>query len=88
VIEKEDFDLLLNHVRKNIRNVGNEIIDGNISHNPLKINQQLNACDYCDYSGICQFDKQLIKNKYRTVNNYSDKEIIELLNSNKEIKDK
>ena len=86
VIEKKDFNLLLNHVRKNIRNVGNEIIDGNISHNPLKINQQLNACDYCDYSGICQFDKQLIKNKYRTVNNYSDKEIIELLNSDKNIK--
>ena len=83
VIEKNDFDLLLNHVSKFIANVGNEIIEGKSSVYPLKTDEQSNACNYCKYLGICQFDRQLSGNKYRTVKKYKDKEVIELLNKNK-----
>lgn len=84
VIEKEDFDLLIKHVRGFIKEIGNEIIDGKSDVFPLQKNQQTNACSYCNYSGFCQFDKQLDNNDFRKIKKYKDQEVIELLNKSGE----
>jgi len=35
------------------------------------------ACDFCEYSSICQFDEKINGNKYRRLKKYSDDEVID-----------
>lgn len=79
VIDDKDFYLLRKHVKNYIKNVGNRIITGETNIFPLKKSSQITACSYCDYLGICQFDRQFSGNKYNVLPNYSDKEVIKKL---------
>lgn len=83
VIADEDFYLLRKHVKKHIENVGNKIISGDTNIFPLKKSTQFTACSYCDYLGICQFDRQFTGNDYNVLPNYRDKEVIEKLHEDK-----
>jgi len=79
VIEDKDFYLLRRHVKSYIKDVGNRIISGDTNIFPIKKSSQFTACTYCDYLGICQFDRQFSGNKYNVLPNYSDKEVIKKL---------
>jgi len=79
VINDEDFYLLRKHVKKHIKNVGNKIISGDTHIYPLKKSTQFTACSYCDYLGICQFDRQFHGNDYNLLPNYNAKEVIKKL---------
>jgi len=83
VIADEDFYLLRKHVKKHIENVGNKIISGDTNIFPIKKSTQFTACSYCDYLGICQFDRQFSGNDYNVLPNYKDKEVIEKLHEDK-----
>jgi len=82
VIDDRDFYLLRKHVKNYIEDVGNRIISGDTSIFPIKKSSQFTACSYCDYLGICQFDRQFSGNDYNVLPNYKDKEVIEKLHEN------
>lgn len=80
VIDAKDFHLLRKHVRNKIKGIGKEILQGSVNIFPLKKSSQLTACSYCDYKGICQFDKQFSQNTYHELEKLSDKDVIKKLN--------
>lgn len=68
VLSVEQFELLRAHLRSTLKQLGSEIIAGNVKIAPYcKGNQR--ACHYCTYQAVCQFDLLLEGNAYRL---YSD----------------
>ncbi|WDV44428.1 helicase-exonuclease AddAB subunit AddB [Clostridiaceae bacterium M8S5] len=78
VISKEELDALLEHVRNLIKDLGKNILVGNININPTKTSTQT-ACDFCEYKSICRFDIASNENKYNKIPKLSNKEVIEKL---------
>lgn len=76
VASKEQFDLLMDFVKDKTEEIGREIMKGNILIHPYK-NSKDNACEYCKYSSICQFDSSMGDNEYRILNNMSKNEVWE-----------
>lgn len=75
-LEKEDFKALLNHVRRLIKEIGEEILKGNIKIEPFKKGQST-SCKYCEYTSICQFDNKFYDNRYRYVKKLKDDEVLD-----------
>ncbi|AWI03257.1 helicase-exonuclease AddAB subunit AddB [Clostridium drakei] len=70
----DQFNLLRRYVRDTIASLCEQILEGNIGVNPSK-HKSGNACEYCIYPSICQFDTSLEENKYRIINDKSDEEV-------------
>lgn len=49
------FGHLIGFVNKNLKTMGEEILDGNTAINPYKQGNRT-ACDYCPYHSVCGFD--------------------------------
>ncbi len=74
-LDKEDFKALLNHVRSLIKEIGEEILKGNIKIEPFKKGQST-SCKYCEYISICQFDSSFYENRYRYIRELKDDEVL------------
>ena len=60
--------------------MGNEIIAGNISKNPIETDGQNNGCSYCAYKEVCGFDTRLEGYEMRERLKTSEKDnIIEMM---------
>ncbi len=70
---KEQFDDLRKHMRKILKQMGDEILSGNVKNEPIK-NKSKTPCEYCQYKLICRFDKEL-GNKFRIVNELKNEEV-------------
>ncbi|OEF96704.1 helicase-exonuclease AddAB subunit AddB [Desulfuribacillus alkaliarsenatis] len=73
VASRQQFELLRNHVRSIIRELGTEIVDGTIAIKPYRIKQKT-PCRYCSYRPVCQFDQGLEENEFRRVRVIKDVE--------------
>lgn len=58
ILSQEDFKVVSDYVNYKIKELGTSILDGEIALNPYEQNKQ-NACTYCNYRGICGFDRKL-----------------------------
>lgn len=70
---KEQFDDLRNHMKVVLKEIGNEILSGNIKNEPIK-KKAKTPCEFCDYKLICRFDKEL-GNKFRIINDLKNDEV-------------
>lgn len=77
-LSDKEFEALLEHVTKLVRDMSKEILSGKITIKPYS-NGQSARCDYCDYASICKFDALFEGNTYKTVRSLKDKEVKELL---------
>ncbi|HEY8803967.1 MAG TPA: helicase-exonuclease AddAB subunit AddB [Clostridium sp.] len=78
VATKEQFDMLLNHVKENLIKTCEGMLSGEIDIKPYK-KKDATPCAYCEYTAICQFDPTLKENTYKIIKDKRDKEIWELL---------
>ncbi|OPJ57484.1 helicase-exonuclease AddAB subunit AddB [Clostridium oryzae] len=74
VVTLEQFDILRKYVRDTLVRLCEEMLSGNISIKPIKENSDT-ACNFCNFSSICQFDPSLIDNNYKTIDRKSDEEV-------------
>ncbi|MHC1721530.1 MAG: helicase-exonuclease AddAB subunit AddB [Clostridiaceae bacterium] len=74
----EQFGLLRQYVRESIKDICEEILEGNISINPYR-NKGMSPCRYCAYSSICQFDPSVKGNRYRAIKEIKEEEAWELM---------
>ncbi|MDE7273564.1 MAG: helicase-exonuclease AddAB subunit AddB [Lachnospiraceae bacterium] len=58
VLSDEDFKTVSDYVNHKIKELGVSILDGDIGLSPYE-QKDANACTYCDYKGVCGFDKKL-----------------------------
>ena len=78
IATKEQFNALQKYIIKVIKDISKDILSGKIDIKPYYKNKKT-SCEYCEYKGICQFDKN--KNEYSYVSNLKDDEIWKNINS-------
>lgn len=88
-ITSQDFTKLRHFVQSKIKEYGTGILEGKTDLNPYKLGEQT-ACDYCEYSAVCGFDKHLFGNEYRKLSKFKNDEVWDLLHqdNDKEVPDK
>jgi len=85
VLPAENFAALIRHVEELLRRIGREIMNGTIKIEPVK-NGQHNACVFCPYRAICQFDRLLQDNNYRNIRPLKDDEVVTRIQGKKEVR--
>ena len=75
---REQFRALQKYIIKVIKDISKEILSGKVDIKPYYKNKKT-PCEYCEYKGICQFDKN--KNEYNYVPNLKEDEIWEKITS-------
>lgn len=80
VASEEQFHVLRKYVRSTIVNICENMLEGDIKIRPYKKKNYI-SCKFCDFSAVCGFDISLKDNKYRIINNKSDEEVWELMDS-------
>ena len=77
-ITKEQITLLQNKVKKIIKQIAKEILEGNIEIKPTyNKGKKEEACKYCEYKSICCFNPNV--NNYSFIDNKSKKELLDNL---------
>lgn len=71
---KEQFAQLEQHIIETIKQLGEEILSGQISTKPIQLNGK-NPCDYCAYRAICQFDEEMPDNCYDELSKLSNDQL-------------
>ncbi len=56
-IAKEDYEVVSSFVSHKIRQIGREILAGNIEVNPCE-QGGMSSCTYCAYKGVCDFEEK------------------------------
>ena len=76
VISVDNMRLLDDYAKYKLRQIGNEIISGNIAKNPVKEDERKNSCTYCSYKKVCGFDRRLDDFEMKTLTKMSDDELM------------
>ena len=66
VASDKEFQQMGKYVRKKIVKEGKAILDGDIAISPYRQGDK-NACKYCAYQAVCNFDTKLPGNQFRTL---------------------
>lgn len=76
VASEKQFECLRAYMMSCIQNLGKDMLAGKISARPCKLKEK-DACVYCKYKTICQFDDTIADNTYQQLEQLKDKEIWE-----------
>ena len=76
VADQEQFSTIMNYVNYKAREIGQEILGGNVEVNPFAY-QKESACDYCPYRNVCGFDEKIPGYSYRRLGTCKPEEIWE-----------
>lgn len=77
-LSHEQFEVLLSFVEKQLKESAAKIMEGDISVNPYKEGQET-SCDYCEYSAVCGFAKNIPGCRYRRMKKFKDEEIWKMI---------
>jgi ATP-dependent helicase/nuclease subunit B len=80
VASLKQFNLLMEHVRGLLREMGREMLRGEIPISPYK-KGDVTPCGFCEYRPVCKFDRIIEGNSYRVLKNMKGKEIWNILDS-------
>lgn len=75
-LSEEELRQVSNYVNLKIKNIGREILSGNIARNPYEDGGR-DACEYCEYKEVCGFDPSSPGYKKRKLENWSKDEVLE-----------
>ena len=73
---KEEFEKLQKYVNHTIKEIAQEILNGNIELKPYYKNKKT-PCEYCTYKNICGFNSGIFKTEYRFINRKTKEDIFE-----------
>ncbi len=73
----EEFSVLLSYIDHTLAEIGQEILQGDASAKPYRLPGKKNACEYCLYRSVCQFDPLLPGYEYRNILPAGEDEILE-----------
>lgn len=76
-IDKEEFILLQKKVKSIIKEITKEILSGDINIHPYYNKDKKNACEYCKYKTICNFNTKQKGNNYNYIRYIDKNEILE-----------
>ncbi|NLL77100.1 MAG: helicase-exonuclease AddAB subunit AddB [Clostridiales bacterium] len=76
VINAEDMQEITNYVNFKIKQIGTDILQGNIELNPCEQGAGT-ACDYCVYHSVCGFDEGISGYRYRKLENLEESDAMD-----------
>ena len=79
IATQEEFSKLQNYINKTIKEIANEIFNGNMELKPFYKNKKT-PCEYCSYKSMCGFNSEACKRNYRFINKLNKDEILEKIN--------
>lgn len=77
-VSLEKMEQLSDYVNQTIRQIGTQILDGQVGVNPYEKGAKT-GCDYCPYKGICGFDSKIPGYEYRRLDKMKAKDVWEKL---------
>lgn len=81
-LNSKQFDNLQKYMEKIIKQISEEILEGNISIEPYyRIRDKKTPCEYCSYKAICQFN-QITKNDYNYISNANKEYVLDKISNN------
>lgn len=76
-LNRKQFENLQNYMEKIIKQISEEILNGNIVIEPYyRTRDKKTPCEYCSYKAICQFN-QTTKNNYNYIPNVNKEKVLE-----------
>ena len=72
---KEEFDKLQSYVINTIKEISEEILNGNIELKPY-YKKPKTPCEYCSYKNMCGFNSGIFKTEYNFINKKTKEDII------------
>ena len=75
IATKEEFEKLQKYVNKTIKEIADEILNGNIALKPYYKNKKT-PCEYCTYKNMCGFNSGIFKTEYRFINKKTKEDIL------------
>src|SRR5690625_802015 len=78
IADEQTFAMLQAHIHRIMVEAGIEMISGKVALNPFENNQQ-NACRFCPFDAVCQFDPILEHNNYNKLKQLKDDEVLKLI---------
>lgn len=76
VASESSFKELRTYVHELTKRSGIEMTSGEVKLNPYE-NKQGNACTFCSFKSVCQFDPSLESNNFKRLREYDDEQIFE-----------
>ena len=75
-VNEEEFQLIREHMNNHFSKCAKEILEGNAKINPYKL-KKATGCDYCRFSSVCGFDKNVPGFEYNELDELSKDTIME-----------
>lgn len=76
LVSKDDLDLLSSFVTKKIKDLGRDVLSGNIEARPYRKKNE-SGCDYCVYKNVCGFDTAIPGYRTYDIEESSQEEILD-----------
>ncbi|MDA3846972.1 MAG: helicase-exonuclease AddAB subunit AddB [Vallitaleaceae bacterium] len=74
LVDEETFATLLSFTNHKVKEIGKDILDGNVAIKPYQYETE-KGCDYCKHKSICQFDA--VVDDYHQMDKLSREELLE-----------
>ncbi len=84
VAKTEDFEHMISFVREKMKTLGNEIMEGMTDTNPYQLDNRT-ACDYCNFVGMCGFDKKLPGKEFRVLEKRTKEDVWREINGDNDV---
>lgn len=81
-LTKKEFQNLQKTVKKTIKEIGKQILEGRIDIKPYNYEKKT-GCDFCKYKTICNFNTNIKGNEYDYIDKYTKDYILEQIAENK-----
>lgn len=79
IADEHSFSLLQQHMHQLIEKAGIQMTTGEVLLNPYE-NSKGNACTFCDFKSVCQFDPILAENNFRRLQPLKEADVYQHLN--------
>ncbi len=56
IVSQEAFDIIFKYIEHTLQRIGSNLMNGDISTDPIDIGNNMIKCDYCDYHSVCRYD--------------------------------
>ncbi len=79
-VTKEQFNYLQKYMEKIIKQISEEILQGNIEVKPYyNASTKKTPCEYCKYKSICRFDENTKNNEYKYISKLNKEAVLEMI---------
>ena len=78
VVAGEDFQAMMVHAQKKMKDARTKILNGDVGALPYKRGQE-SGCDYCPYRQVCGFDVKIPGYEYRDIGTTGKEEAMEAM---------